>query len=308
MEVKLEKYKDRYKERRRQSAIYNFYSKEINNGKSAKAFLFDTISFRILLFIVVFVVLSTMVNNFLILLLLSIGIMYFINKFLKGIITRKNAKKIEVVKEDLKSKRLRRELSQLNREEFIHYAKEILEKYYDTSLSYGEDGIDLVGTVNDKEYAIKCVKSTMEDKVLLKKIKEYNDYFDSLGFEEGIMITNGAFQKDEENTVSILFIDFLGIKKILKDIDAYPKDEEMDEYILQRYENSKTKARNDFKNVTIGKILKLYFVFIMFYILSYFVSYSTYYKIAGIMVFILATILAGIKFTEFLKLQDFTRS
>lgn len=307
MEVKLEKIKEKYKENRKTSAIRNFYSKEINNGKSAKAFLFDKISFRIFLFIAIFFTLSFLFNNFLILLLLSIGIMYFINKYTKSLITRKNSKKINLVKEDLKSKRLRRELSQLNREEFINYSKEMLEKHYDTDLFYGEDMIDLTGTINGKEYAIKCVKSTMEDKILLKKIKEYYDYFDSLEFKEGIMVTNGGFQKDDENSLPILFIDFMGIKKILKDIDEYPKDEEMDEYILQRYENSKTKARSDFKDITISKILKLYSIFIMFYILSYFVSYSMYYKIAGIMVFIIATVLAGIKLTEYLKFQDFTQ-
>lgn len=308
MEVKLDKFKEFYKDRRRKSAIYNFYSKEINNGKSASAFLFDTISFKIILFIVIFMLLSLIINNFILLILLSTGIIYYVNKFLKGILARKNDKKIQAVKEDLKSKRIRRELSQLNREEFIDYSKEFLEKKYDTELSYGEDSIDLIGNINKREYAIKCVKSTMEDKILLKKIKEFYQQFNVQGFEDGIMITNGAFQKNEENSLPILFIDFLGIKEILKDIDGYPKDDEMDEYIFQRYENRKNKARSEIKNITLGKIIKLYFVFMIFNILSYFVSYSMYYKIAGLIVFIIATVLAGIKLTEFLKLQDFTRS
>lgn len=308
MEVKLEKFKSLYKDRRRKSAIYNFYSKEINNGKSAKAFLFDTISFKILLFVVIFMLLTSIINNFILLILLSMGLIYYVNRFLKGILARKHEKKIQAVKEDLKSKRLRRELSQLNREEFIEYSKEFLEKKYDTELTYGEDSLDLIGIINKREYAIKCVKSTMEDKVLLKKIKEYYQHFNALGFEDGIMITNGAFQKNEEESLAILFIDFLGIKQILKDIDEYPKDDEMDEYIFQRYENSKNKARSEIKNITVGKIIKLYLVFMIFNILSYFVSYSLYYKIAGLITFIIATILAGIKLTEFLKLQDFTRS
>lgn len=308
MEVKLEKFKSYYRDRRRKSVIYNFYSKEINNGKSAKAFLFDTISFKVLLFLVIFILLSLVINNFIILLLLSIGLIYYVNKILKGILVQKNAKKIEAVKDDLKSKRLRRELTQLNREEFIEYSKDFLEKKYDNELFYGEDGIDLIGIINKRNYAIKCVKSTMEDKVLLKKIKEYHEHFNSLGFEDGILITNGAFQKDEENSLAILFIDFSGIKEILKDIDEYPKDEEMDEYIFQRYENSKNKARQDIKNITLGKVLKLYLVFFIFNLLSYFVSYSLYYKIAAIIAFIIATILAGVKLTEFLKIQDFTES
>lgn len=306
MEVKLEKFKNWNRERRKKLAIHNFYSKEINRGKSAKAFLFDTISFRVILFVLIFMSLTVFINNILILLILNIGIMYFINKFLKRSIARKNSKKVKEVKEDLKSKRLRRELSQLNREEFIDYTKNFLDKHYDTDLSYGEDMIDLTGTINGKDYAIKCVKSTMEDKVLLKKIREFNDYIEDLGFEEGIMVSNGGFQKDQENITSLLFIDFLGIKKILKDIEEYPKDEEMDEYILQRYENNKSRLRNDFKNITVGKIIKLYLVFIIFYILSYFVSYSIYYKIAAIIAFLVATILAGIKLTEHLKLYDFT--
>src|SRR5699024_12428252 len=125
-------------------------------------------------------------------------------KKLKRKTEKKKDKKIELVKEDLKSKRLRRELSQLNKEEFINYSKDILEKKYDAELFYGEDDIDLTGTINGKTYAIKCEKSTMEDKVLLKKIHEYRDHIENLGFKDGMMITNGAFQKDEENTLDIL--------------------------------------------------------------------------------------------------------
>lgn len=298
MEIKLEKFKDSYKKRRKKSAIYNYYSKEINKGKSAKAFLFDTISFRILLFIGIFIVLSFIINNFLILLLLSLGIMYYLNKFLKEIVKDKNTKKIELVKEDLKSKRLRRELSQLNREEFIDYSKKFLEKHYQAELSHGGEGIDLSGNINGKDYAIRCLKSTMDDKVLLKKIREYYDYFYDEGFKEGIMITNGAFQEDEENNLPILFIDFHGIKEILKEIGEYPKDEEIEEYIVQKYESRKSRLREDFKDISIAKIIKLYFVFLLFFILSYFVSYSIYYRVASLVVFIIATVLAGIKFTE----------
>ena len=306
MEVKLERLKDKYKENRKKSAIYNYYSKEINNGKSSKASIFDSIFFKIVLFVIILFLLSTFINNFIILILFTSVLMFFLNRFLKQFKTRKNTEKIRLVKEDLKSKRIRRELSQLNREEFINFSKNFLEKNFDTELSYGEDAIDLHGTINKKTYAIKCVKSTMEDKVLLKKTKEYYDHITNLGFDEGIMITNGAFQKDEEDSIPILFIDFLGIKKILKEIDEYPKDEEMDEYILQRYESRKASIRGDFKNITIGKIVKLYLMFLMFYILSYFVTYSLYYKIAGITVFVIATVLAGIKLTEYVKLQDFT--
>lgn len=197
-------------------------------------------------------------------------------------------------------------MSQLNREEFIDYSKNFLEKHFDTELDYGEDGIDLQGSINNKDYAIKCVKSTMEDKVLLKKSREFSTYISDLGFEEAIMVTNGGFQKDEEDSLAILFIDFLGIKRILKDINEYPKDEDMDEYILQRYESRKAQLRKDFMDVSIGKIVKLYLIFVSFYILSYFVSFSLYYKIAGLVAFLIATVLAGIKITDYIKVQDFT--
>lgn len=306
MEVKLEKLKNNYKEKRKKSAINNYYSKEMNNGKSSKASLFDSIFFRVVLFIIIFLLVSIFINNLIIgLVLTSIG-MFYINRFFKDLKSKKSAKKIQLVKEDLKSKRLRRELSQLNREEFIDYSKNFLEKHFDTELDYGQDGIDLKGSINNKEYAMKCVKSTMEDKVLLKKSREFSTFINNLGFEEGIMVTNGAFQKDEEDSLAILFIDFLGIKKILKDINEYPKDEDMDEYIIQRYESRKAQLRKDFKDITIGKIVKLYLIFVTFYSLSYFVSFSLYYKIAGIVAFVIATVLAGIKITDYIKVQDFT--
>lgn len=95
-----------------------------------------------------------------------------------------------------------------------------------------------------------------------------------------------------------MIIDFHGIRDILKDIGEYPNDEEIEEYIVQKYESRKTRFREDFKDISIGKIIKLYLVFLTFFILSYFVSYSTYYRIASLVVFIIATVLAGIKFTE----------
>lgn len=306
MEVKLERLKDKYKKNRRKSAIYNYYSKEINNGRSSKATIFDSVFLRIVIYFVILFLLSSFIDNFIILILFTSILMFFVNRFLKKFKRKKNTEKIKLVKEDLKSKRIRRELSQLNREEFIDFSKNSLEKHYNTELSYGEDGVDLYGTINKKEYAIKCVKSTMEDKILIKKTRDYYDHINNLGFDEGIMVTNGAFQKDEEDSTSLLFIDFLGIKKILNEIDEYPKDEEMDEYILQRYENRKSRLRNDFKSITMAKILRLYFTFIMFYILSYFVTYSLYYRFAGIVVFVIATVLAGIKLTEYVKGHDFT--
>ena len=93
MEVKLEKLKNSYREKRKKSAINNYYSKEINKGRSSKASLFDSVFLRVVLFIVIFLLISIIINNFIIVLVLtSIG-MFYVNRFFKDLKSKRSAKR-----------------------------------------------------------------------------------------------------------------------------------------------------------------------------------------------------------------------
>lgn len=120
-----------------------------------------------------------------------------------------------------------RELSQLNREEFVIYIKGILERYYQAEFTCGEEGIDLIGKIKNKSYAVKCIKSSQEDKIIRNRIEDFHDFINYLDYDEGIIVTNSYFQDGATFDTSLILFDFSGIKEIVKSIDEYPTDEEI---------------------------------------------------------------------------------
>ena len=302
MEKRLKKIKDKYAITKEKSIINNFYSKEINKGKSYKAAYFDKIAIVMVLFITIFTILLLLTNNILLSIFISLISVYYITKGLVLIRDKKQNERKEKVNEELKSNRIIREISQQNKEEFINYIKGILEKYYLSEFVYGEEGVDLIGTINNKKYGVKCIKSSMEDKILRKKVKEYNNYINYLDYDEGIIVTNSYFQDGVKDDTSMILFDFKGIKEILKSIDEFPSDDEINNYIKHKYDDRRNDLRNQLKVVNIKKIIKLYGIFIIFYSISFFVRYPLYYKIMAIFVFVIATVLGGLKITKYIKL------
>ncbi len=299
MEGIIKKLKGKYSNTRQKSIVRNFYSTEVNKGKTYKAAYLDNILFILLLFFILVFTLIIKSNSILLPIYISLITIFFITKSINVINQKRDKKKIMAINEDLKSRRVIRELTQLNREEFIEYTKEILDKFYSTEFIYGEDGVDLIGYINKKKYGVKCIKSSLEDRILSKKVDEFNNLINNLDYDEGLLVTNSYFQDGIKDNTSLILIDFLGIKEILKKIDKFPSDEEIKNYIIHRYDDKKKTIRNQIKVITFGKIFKLYGVCVVFYFISFFVKYGLYYKIMGVMAFILATILGGIKFTEY---------
>ena len=303
MEIWYQNLKNSFLRKRQDSIIKDYYSKEIYKGKSYKAVYFDKIAFVLFVFLFLSFLLWKIINAVLLSIFISLILVFFITKKLISFRDTKQKKEIDKVKEDLKSKRILRELSQLNREEFVDYIKAILEKYYQSEFIYGEDGIDLIGKIQSKTYAVKCIKSTMEDKIIRKKVIDFNNYIDYLDYDEGIIATNSYFQNEIKEHTSLILFDFTAIKEILINIDEYPKDEEINNYIRHRYKDKKQNIRDQMRTINIKKIIKLYGVFIIFYTISFFMNYSNYYKVMAILSFALATVLGGIKITEHVKLK-----
>lgn len=304
MEKRYQKIKERYQFVKEKSIINNYYSKEINKGKSYKAVYFDKIAIVLLVFMISTAVFSSLTNTIVLPVFLSLIIVYFITKYFVVLRNKKQNKSKQKVNDDLKSKRIQRELSQLNREEFINYIKGILEKYYQSEFTFGEDGIDLIGNVQNKSYAVKCIKSNLEDKIIRKKVLDFHSYINYLNFDEGIIVTNSYFQEGVKDDTSLILIDFLGIKEILININEYPSDEEIANYIKHRYYDKSKVMKSQIMIISIKKIIKLYGIFIVFYVISFFVKYSLYYKIMALLSFVIATILGGMKITEYVKLKS----
>lgn len=303
MEIWYQNLKNSYLRKRQDSIIKDYYSKEIYKGKSYKAVYFDKIAFVLFVFLFLSFLLWKIINAVLLSMFISLILVFFITKKLISFRDTKQKKEIDKIKEDLKSKRILRELSQLNREEFVDYIKAILEKYYQSEFIYGEDGIDLMGKIQNKTYAVKCIKSTMEDKIIRKKVIDFNNYIDYLDYDEGIIATNSYFQNEIKEYTSLILFDFTAIKEILISIDEYPNDEEINNYIRHRYKDKKQSIRDQMRTINIKKIIKLYGVFIIFYSISFFMNYSNYYKLMAVLSFAFATVLGGIKITEHVKLK-----
>jgi hypothetical protein len=301
---RFEKYKKRYLKRKEKIIIKNYYSKEINNGKSYKAVNFDKIAFVLLLFLSIFILFANITHTIILPIYISLLLVYFITKWLISLRNKRLNMKISKVNDELKNNRIIREISQFNREEFINYVKEILEKYYKSEFIYGEDGIDLIGNIKDKKYAVKCIKSSQEDKIIRKKVLDFYNYINYLDYDEGIIVTNSFFQDGIKEETSLILFDIEGIKEILKGIDEYPSDDEIQSFIIYKYNDRRKIISNQIKIIDIKKIVKLYGVAIILYTISYFVRYSLYYRIVAILSFAVATILGGIKITEYIILRE----
>ncbi|WFA09615.1 restriction endonuclease [Tissierella sp. Yu-01] len=303
---RFENLKERYQKYKNDSIVKNYYSKEIYKGKTYKAVNFDKIAIVILMFIILTTLFASFTNSIILPIYISLLLVFIITRGLISIRDKRIDSKIQNINEELKSSRVMRELSQMNREEFINYSKELLEKYYLNEFVLGEDGIDLIGNIRNKTYAVKCIKSTLEDKIIRKKVDEFHNYINYLGYDEGIIITNSYFQDEIKENTSLILFDFTGLKDILKSIKEYPTDEEIRNYIKYRHDDKKKNFQEQFKTFNLRKISKLYGISVILYIISYFVSYTLYYRIVAVLTFIVATIIGCIKITEYIRLTNKT--
>lgn len=303
MEEIIKKLKEKYSQNKQNEIIKNYYSKEINKGKTYRAQHLDNVLFIVLIFLIITLVLIVKSNRILLPIYVSLISAFFISNSINAINKKKIRKKELAINKDLKSRRIIREIAQLNREEFILYVKDILDLFYSTEFDFGEDGVDLIGYINNKKYGVKCIKSSLEDRIISKKVNEFSNLINGLNYDEGIIVTNSYFQKDIKDNTSLILIDFLGIKEMLMKIDRFPTDEEIRNYIIHRYDDRKSSVKGQLKTITFGKIVRLYGMFVVFYFISFFVRYGLYYKIMGVVVFVIATILGGIKFTEYQRVK-----
>ncbi len=295
--------KEIYQQGRDDTIVKNYYSKEINRGMSYKAVNIDKVAFVIILFIISVMFFSSITKTLILPVYLSLTLVYLASKIIVRFRKKKKDEKIEKVREDLKSRKLMREISQMNSDEFVTYIKGVLERYYQSEFFYGKDDIDLEAIINKTKYAVKCIKTSQEDKVIKTRVNDFYSYINYLNYQGGIMVSSSYFQDGSADDNSLILYDFSGLKKILKSINEYPRDEVINQFIIDRYKHNKDKMGNQLKSINNWKIFRLYLMFIIFYIISFFTSLSMYYKAMGLICFIIATIMGSLKITELIRIK-----
>lgn len=81
-------------------------------------------------------------------------------------------------------------------------------------------------------------------------------------------------------------------------------DEDIEDYIIERYYEKKSELKSNINFLSKDKIFKLYLLFIIFFIGSYFSVYPIYYKIMAIISFLSASFIGSYNLTEYMKKRD----
>lgn len=87
----------------------------------------------------------------------------------------------------------------------------------------------------------------------------------------------------------------------LKKENKISDDEDIEDYIVERYYKEKAEHKSNINLLGKDKIFKLYFLFIIFFFGSFFVKYSIYYKVIAIISFVMATLIGSYNITEYVR-------
>lgn len=299
----LEKLKGNYLMNNNKKILKNYYSKEIRKGRSYRAASMDKILGFIIIFGLITTFLTVKSRYFLLSLYMSLIISFFIINI--GVLLSKNRKekKIDVINDQLKSKKVLKEINHLNKDGFVNYIKLILDEYYNTDFQYSRMPLDLIGTIDNEQYGVKCMKIPMDEKVTMRDLDMFMREMQNLKLDEGILITNSYFRDDVKEDSKIILLDLDNIKDILKYLNRYPTEEEIKNYIIDRHIDRRNKLKTEIRTINKRKLFQLYGIFIVFYLISFVVKYSIYYKIMSILVFVIATSLSGYKISEHIRLN-----
>ncbi|WP_162147638.1 restriction endonuclease [Schnuerera ultunensis] len=272
-------FKDYFRRIRRQIILNSYYTNRMKDGKSIHASLMDWI-FVILAVALFFAI--TIYNStkkiILSLVLTSILIGFFIITLIlwKG---RTRYRKIKDINEDIANKQIINEIAKYGNRDFLIYIKDLLEKYYNTNFFEYNSHINFIGQVNGEIYGVKCFKSSLENKVSLKDLEHYIEEMKNKKIEEGILVTNSSFTDEVKDETDYLLVDFVEIKKMLKETKEFPKKEEIEQLIIDKYRNRKGNIKERLSFYRKDKIYKFILLGIVLYLVSSFVSYPIYYKI-----------------------------
>lgn len=275
-----DRFKQCLKDLKRRKNIKNYYLKKIKGGKSYNAVLVDSLLIKILMSLLFFIFLIFKTKHFIISIISAISffsLALYTSYYIKS---NRYDKKVSEVNENIVKKKIIKEINYFASDEFIQYVKEILEKYYDASFEkYGKD-IDLIGKKQDEIWAVKCFKIPLEERISKKDIKDFKDKSNEIGIERGIIVTNSYFIEGLEDKYEGImeFIDFDKLIFMIKEIGEYPSKEEIEEIIINRYNENKRKiSEKRGKLFSKTKVIKYLFLSFSLYVLSTITIYRFYY-------------------------------
>lgn len=93
-------------------------------------------------------------------------------------------------------------------------------------------------------------------------------------------------------------------KRKLEEEKVLLPDEDIEDYIISRYYEKKQELKKSINLFNKDKIIKLYLLFVVFFIMSYFSPYPAYYKITAVVAFLLATIIGSYNITEYIRKKN----
>ena len=288
----------------RNKILKNYYSKELRKGKTYRASFMDKVLLYGIFFLILSIILIIRSDRFLLSIFISGIALYFTMTVNSYFLKKSKEKKVMEINENLKKKKLIREFSNLNKESFTDYVKVLFNDYYNVEIEDAELPLDLKFTKEGDVFGIKCIKASMEDRIGTRELEVFNRELNNLKLADGILITNTYFTDGLQEGTKILLLDFNNIVEILKELDKYPSDKDMEDFIVDRFIDKRNGIKSQVKDFNRKKIIQLYGLCAVFYILSFFISFPRYYKIMAVASFVIATLVSGYKITEYIRLKD----
>lgn len=273
-------FKKYLKDLKRRKNIKNYYIKEMKGGKTYGAVLLDSIFLKALMIIWLFIYIVLKTRKFLLSLVITLGlfsIALYVNYYFK---TNRYNKKVIEINKDIVKKKIIREISYFTNYEFIQYIKELLEKHYNISFTNYEKDIDLIGKKEGEVWAVKCFKTSQEERIVKKDMEDFKNKVSETGIEREIIVTNSYFADvlKEEYEEETELIDFDSLISIIKEIGDYPSNKEIEEIIISRYEENKRRISKEKEPVfSKTKIFRYLFLSFCLLILSNMTVYKSYY-------------------------------
>ncbi|HEY8363463.1 MAG TPA: hypothetical protein VIK77_11445 [Tissierellaceae bacterium] len=89
-------------------------------------------------------------------------------------------------------------------------------------------------------------------------------------------------------------------KKLVEEKVIQPNDD-IEDYIVSKYYEKKKELKKSINFLSKDKVYKLYILFAIFFLMSYFSPYPTYYRVIAVVSFLLATIIGSYNITEYIR-------
>lgn len=276
--INIKKY---FKYLKRRFILNNYYTNIIKKGKNLQASFLDFVFMLIVLMMLFAIIVFRLTED----IFLTISIAFIIGLSYLFLLTlwnrRIRQKKILKINDEIADNELIKEIDKKDNREFLHFIKDILERYYNTTFYEYDRYIDFIGEINGEMYGLKCIKSPLDSKVTLKELEFFNKEIRRKNIKEGILVTNSYFSEDLKERTDYLLIDFSQIKKMLKEIGSYPTQKDIEDLIIARYENKKEMIKEKITSKEKSKVFKFILLGSVLILYSPFVSYRLYYRIMG---------------------------